>query len=119
MTPFGENLLRADRAAGELLARGLADTLKTLNQKSPSATRRGRAKDLVVHASHDYALGRLRDLLSARARARSWTCTSAEASIALRILPTGAATWPAFTCRPILPTTARTTPTVRSAGAFA
>jgi molybdate transport repressor ModE-like protein len=67
LTPFGENLLRADRAAGELLARGLADILKTLNQKSPSSARRARAKDLVVHASHDYALARLRDLLSAAA----------------------------------------------------
>lgn len=65
LTPFGESLLRADRAAGELLARGLADTLKALNHRPPRNSEHGRAKALVVHASHDYALAGLRDLLSA------------------------------------------------------
>ena len=65
LTPFGSNLLRADRAAAELLARGLADTVKTLNQKPGRSTGRSRAQALVVHASHDFALAGLRDRLAA------------------------------------------------------
>ena len=65
LTPFGESLLAADRAAGELLARGLADTLKSLNRKPSSSATRRRTRALVVHASHDFALAGLRDLLSA------------------------------------------------------
>src|SRR5262245_2253352 len=67
LTPFGESLLAADRAAGDLLAQGLAGTLKALNRKPSSAGTRGQAKPLVVHASHDFALAGLRDLLSAAA----------------------------------------------------
>ena len=67
LTALGETLLSADRTAGELLARGLADTLQSLNQKpqSHAGRARGREKALVVHASHDYALGGLRDRLAA------------------------------------------------------
>ena len=66
LTPFGEDLLKADAAAAEVLARGLADKLKALNHETTApAVLRGRAKPLLVHASHDFALAGLRDLLSA------------------------------------------------------
>jgi putative molybdopterin biosynthesis protein len=64
LTAFGESLLQTDSAAAELLARGLADELKALNQETPPAASQARARPLVVHASHDFALAGLRDLLS-------------------------------------------------------
>ena len=64
LTAFGESLLQADNAADELLARGLADELKALNQESAPGASQTRARPLVVHASHDFALAGLRDLLS-------------------------------------------------------
>jgi molybdate transport repressor ModE-like protein len=64
LTAFGESLLQADSAAAEILARGLAAELKALNQESAPGASQARARPLVVHASHDFALAALRDLLS-------------------------------------------------------
>ena len=67
LTAFGEDLLQIDSAAAEMLATGLADKLNALNQETAARASQTRARPLVVHASHDFALAGLRDLLSAGA----------------------------------------------------
>jgi molybdate transport repressor ModE-like protein len=64
LTTFGERLLEADGAAAEILARELADRLKALNRETAAHASHRRAKPLVLHASHDFALAALRDLLA-------------------------------------------------------
>jgi molybdate transport repressor ModE-like protein len=64
LTAFGERLLEVDDAAAGILARELVDKLNTLNQETAARAAQTRAKPLVVHASHDFALAGLRDLLS-------------------------------------------------------
>jgi len=65
LTDFGEGLLDADRVAAETLASALADRLQALNRETSVPT--SHAKPLVVHASHDFALAGLRDLLASAA----------------------------------------------------
>ena len=62
LTEFGASLLEADAAAADILARELADRLNALNQTATRAVASFH-KPLVVHASHDFALAGLRDLL--------------------------------------------------------
>src|SRR5262245_11736035 len=63
LSPFAEQLLSADAAATSVLDRELASTLHALNHES--LTRNARlTKPLLTHASHDFALGELKDLLS-------------------------------------------------------
>jgi len=64
LTPFAEKLLEADAAATSVLARELAPVLQALNRETPASRTATREKPIVIHASHDYALAELRDLLS-------------------------------------------------------
>lgn len=64
LSPFGEKLLAADDAGTRIFGRELADMTQSLNRELAALQRRSPARSLVVHASHDLALGELRDLLS-------------------------------------------------------
>jgi putative molybdopterin biosynthesis protein len=61
LSPLGERLLAADDAATDVLNRELAEILRTLNQQEAA---RPATRPVVMHASHDFALAGLRDLLS-------------------------------------------------------
>jgi len=64
LTPFAEKLLEADAAATNVLARELAPVLQALNRETPASRAATREKPIIIHASHDFALAELRDLLS-------------------------------------------------------
>jgi putative molybdopterin biosynthesis protein len=61
---LGEKLLEADDTAFNMLSQELAGTLQELNAAAAGPDKRPREKPLVIHASHDLALARLRDLLA-------------------------------------------------------
>ena len=63
LSHLGEKLLEADDAAFNVLSQELAGTLQELNSAAAGSDKRPREKPLVIHASHDLALARLRDLL--------------------------------------------------------
>lgn len=62
LSPLAEKLLAADEAAAEFLNREFGETLLAMNRETGGTGQPG--KPLIVHASHDLALIRLRDLLS-------------------------------------------------------
>ena len=99
LTAFGESLLTADGAAAEILARGLADELKALNQESAPGASQTRSRPLVVHASHDFALACCPPVRPPR----GWNCIFSGASTASLIWVTDSVTSPAFTFPPIRP----------------
>ncbi len=68
LSPAGEHLVAADDGALELLRRELPATLQSLNRALAAPRQPRREKSLVIHASHDFALAALRDLLARSAR---------------------------------------------------
>lgn len=65
LSPFSTRLLEADDAATKVLERELAATVRALGRATPLTLDSPRGRPLVIHASHDLALARLRDRLLA------------------------------------------------------
>jgi molybdate transport repressor ModE-like protein len=65
LSPFSMKLLEADDTAAKVLGRELAETVRALGRATPLTLEAPRGRALVIHASHDFALSRLRDRLLA------------------------------------------------------
>jgi len=64
LSPFSLKLLEADDTAARVIERELAATVRALGRATPLTLDAPRAMPLLIHASHDFALAALRDLVA-------------------------------------------------------
>lgn len=64
LSPFSLKLLEADDTATRVIGRELAATVRALGRATPLTLDAPRGMPLLIHASHDFALAALRDLVA-------------------------------------------------------
>ncbi|HEY7742240.1 MAG TPA: substrate-binding domain-containing protein [Burkholderiales bacterium] len=64
LSPFSLKLLEADDTATRVIERELAATVRALGRATPLTLDAPRGMPLLIHASHDFALAALRDLVA-------------------------------------------------------
>ena len=64
LSPFSLKLLEADDTAARVIERELAATVRALGRATPLTLDAPRGMPLLIHASHDFALAALRDLVA-------------------------------------------------------
>ena len=64
LSPFSLKLLEADDTAARVMERELAATVRALGRATPLTLDAPRGMPLLIHASHDFALAALRDLIA-------------------------------------------------------
>jgi molybdate transport repressor ModE-like protein len=64
LSPFSLKLLEADDTAARVIERELAATVRALGRATPLTLDAPLGRPLMVHASHDFALAALRDLIA-------------------------------------------------------
>ena len=64
LSPFSLKLLEADDTATRIIERELAATVRALGRATPLTLDAPRGMPLLIHASHDFALAALRDLVA-------------------------------------------------------
>ena len=64
LSPFSLKLLEADDTAKQVIERELAATVRALGRATPLTLDPPRGAPLLIHASHDFALAALRDLVA-------------------------------------------------------